>query len=156
MLDEELHNVNVAFCSCPLQCEIVVSVQVCARTKKQLHCLHMPALDREPEGLVHYAPTFAVNSLQQQDLSDYSHVAKATRTLQATAVLNLLELLGGWLITPPGALPPELLPGDPIALVHTRQARQLRRGQMSQHQDMCLWRESCHDALQQQRQLVGR
>jgi hypothetical protein len=126
----------------------------------------MPATSRETKGLVHHATTVAARRQKQwcavlvhagcHHGLDHSDVAEGARKRQATAALHQAEDYCSGRCVPPGVLLLQASPRDPVGLVHTRQAGQLRYGQVAQHQDVRLWRESCQDALKQKRQLVGR
>ena len=134
VLEEELHNVQVAILRCQPQREFVISMQACTRSKKQLHRLDLPAPSRTQQGRVHYAPTFAVNSLQQDHAVlvyaschhglDHSHVAPGARPHKAIAGLGVLEnFSSGRFIPPAGVLLFQAAPGDTKALcTHDRRA----------------------------------
>jgi len=102
VLDEMLQDVCMATVRCPPQRHIVLSVHICARTKKQFNCQDVPASGCPAQGFVNNASLVLVLGLQQRRAvlvhagshhgADDGHVAKRSSTLQATAVLEELDV----------------------------------------------------------------
>ena len=136
--------------------------------QEAVRCLDVPVTSRGREGNVHDAllrrvtsqiqrpatPAFRPNS---HDESDHSDVAKSACTYQAIDALDLLDhLRTGRGVSTPGVQLLESLPGVQICLMYARQAGEFHRRQVAQHQHKFLWQQGCRNAIQQQRQLVGR
>ena len=168
VLEEELHNIGVAINSCRKQRKIEPSVHVCASSKKQFHCLEVPADGSVPKGLIHNTLVNGVvnevpkgTGLQQRRAmlvhagshhgANNSDVAKQARPHKATVVVFKLAKVSRTrcCVAAPRVLLSQAAQRDAKGLVHGRQAGQLHRRQVAQHENKHLLRESCSNPPEQ-------